>query len=130
MLKIYEAKSQVSMNVNLPGGGYVHVSFTSKTGGGSVFYTHDETLQNALERHSYFGRLFRLQKTVDPAEEAKKVAPVMQEEKSKNSLEFKNNDDAKEYFAEKYGYSRSRLRSRAAIEEAARKYGVEITWKE
>lgn len=113
-----------------PGGSYIHLTFVPKTGGGSEFYTNDESLQEALEKHSYFGRLFRLEKAVKKETPKPKAEPAESNDVSKNRLEFKNNDDAKEYFADRFGISRSRLRSRAAIEEAARKYGVEITWKE
>jgi len=45
-------------------------------------------------------------------------------------VEFDNNEDAKDYFAEHYGVSRTRLRTRSAIEEVANSLNVKVTWKE
>lgn len=131
MLKIYEAKSQVNLNVNLPGGGYVHVSFAPKTGGGSVYYTRDKLVQAGLERNARFNKIYRLGKVVDESAKAetevKEAVPEKIEPKVLK-MEFRNNDDAKEWMADKYGISRSKLRSRDAIEKAAREHKIEIVW--
>lgn len=128
MLKKYEAKSQVNMSVRLKSGANVHVSFSPKTGGGSVYYTRDEAIQYGLEHHGRFGRLFRLAGIVD---ETPAPVPVVNEETEpeKKKVIFRSNDDAKDYLADKFGISRSKLRSRAAIEECAAKNDIEIEWK-
>lgn len=106
----------------------MHVSFVPKTGGGSAYYTRDETMQAALERNPRFNKIFHLAKTVDesvkPAE--KKEAP--KKEPKVLTLEFRNNDDAKEYIADKFGISRSKLRSRAQLDAAAKAHNIEIVW--
>ena len=38
------------------------------------------------------------------------------------------NDDAKDYMADKFGVSRSKMRSRADIEKVAAENGVKIIW--
>lgn len=59
-MKKYIAKTNVSINVVLASGANRHISFSSLTGGGSVFYTDDSDLIRAMERHYKFGTLFRV----------------------------------------------------------------------
>lgn len=59
-MKKYIAKTNVSINVVLASGANRHVSFSSLTGGSSVFYTDDPDLIQAMERHYKFGTLFRV----------------------------------------------------------------------
>ena len=71
-MKTYSSKYCVSLNVKIAGGGYMHVSFSPMTGGGSRYCTGDLAVQEALERHPKFGRLFSLdgaEKTHGPAAE-------------------------------------------------------------
>lgn len=58
MLKKYASKSEVSLSVPMAGGGSVRVAFSPVTGGGSVYYTEDEELQAAMEKHAKFDKLF------------------------------------------------------------------------
>lgn len=62
-MKKYIAKTNVSINVVLASGANRHVSFSSLTGGSSVFYTDDPDLIQAMERHYKFGTLFRVDTT-------------------------------------------------------------------
>lgn len=126
MLKKYEAKSQVNLSVQLGSGATAHVCFTPKTMGGSVFYTNDAALQEGLENHPRYGRLFKLVSAVEEAPAV--VAPEPKKEDVK-TMSFRNNEDAKDYFADQYGISRSKLRSRAAIEEAATAHGINLVWE-
>jgi outer membrane biosynthesis protein TonB len=71
MTKKYTAKTDIALSVYLKSGKSVHVSFSALTGGGSVLYTDDEELQAALEAHPKYGRLFKLEKTIDPKKPAK-----------------------------------------------------------
>lgn len=66
-MKKYIAKTNVSINVVLASGKSRHVSFDSVTGGGSVFYTDDPALQQALERHYKYGKLFKGVATNSPS---------------------------------------------------------------
>ena len=53
------------------------------------------------------------------------VAPAITEE-----VEFSCVDDAKEYLTEKFGAQKSKLRTRAAIIECGRQYGVDIVFED
>ena len=106
----------------------MHVSFSPKTGGGSVYYTRDEAVQDGLERHARYGRLFRLAGIVDETPAPKPMESESPEPNVKKII-FRSNDDAKDYLADKFGISRSKLRSRAAIEESAARNDIEIEWK-
>lgn len=130
MLKTYEAKTQVNLSVRLPNGASAHVSFRPKTAGGSVYYTDNETMQAALERHPRFGKLFRLTYVETEKPEPAPEAEAPAEEEKAEVKSFRNNDDAKDYLAERFGISRSKLRRRADIEQAAAANGIVIEWKE
>jgi hypothetical protein len=61
-MKKYIANTHVSINVVLASGANRHVAFDS-TSNGSVLYVDDEDIQKALESHSKFGKLFRIDTT-------------------------------------------------------------------
>lgn len=166
--KKYIAKSHISLSVRVSQKTSAHISFSALTGGGSVFYTDDENLQQALEAHPKFGKLFKLDDTFVEKPATKKVAPTSKvapanEENTDNanSEEAEDNepttdveqdedteaqpeeesaeeatgltkvpvtclDDAKEYLSEKFGISRTKIRSKKAIEEAAAENGIEF----
>lgn len=96
MLKKYQAKSQISISVLLKKGTSVHISFSALTGGGSVYYTDDEDIQSALEKHLKFGKLFKCvtntieeKKTVAKSE---KTAPKKVEDKDESAKIFGNDE--------------------------------------
>lgn len=119
-MKIYKAKSQISLTVNVNGGN-VHVTFSPLTGGGSMFTTNDEQLEAALERHAKFGKLFKVIET-KPVE-VKKAAPKAVK-KDESKVEVSSAEDAKEYLIDKFGISRTKLRTIKAIKETAEKKGI------
>lgn len=138
MLKRYKSKSWVSINVVLPTGGNTHVSFSAVTGGGSVYYTDNENIQKGLESHPKYGRLFVVDTTLTAQQAVAKATgtvastpPLPPEKEVKKAVEVKMacNDDAKDYLADKFGVSRSKMRSRADIEKVAADNGVEIIWE-
>lgn len=185
--KKYIAKSHISLSVRVSDKASAHITFSALTGGGSVFYTDDENLQQALEKHHKFGKLFKEDKTFTEqtaVKKAKAATPVKVEATTKpatppnptednnaedkkvedNNTEDKNADDntpinptesdmddsnaeedntteaegnvtkititclddAKDYLSEKFGISRTKLRSKKAIEEAAADNGIEF----
>lgn len=97
------------------------VSFTPMTGGKSMYITKDEELQNAIERHSWFGKIFFLL-----SEEEEKQPAEVKEEKAvnKKTLRVSCIDDAKDYLADVYGVSRTKMRSVEAIKVIAEEKGV------
>lgn len=74
-MKRYIAKTNVSINIVLPTGANRHIAFSSLTGGGSVFYTDDPEIQNAMERHYKFGSLFRIDNKYAAEKQRNKPAP-------------------------------------------------------
>ena len=129
----FKSNTHVCLNVVTPNGANVHVSFTEQTGKGSVYYTKDPNMIAALRNHHRFGKLFveeaePVQKVQEPVKET--AASDQEETPKKNVKEFSNNEDAKDYFAERFDVSRSKLRTRAAIEEVAKGLGVTVIWKE
>ena len=122
----------MSINVSLGKGKSVHVSFTALTGGGSVFYTEDEMLQKALERHSRYGKIFRLDRSfVDDEKTRVEEAKETKEQDVAGAIVIKvaSLDDAKAYLVETFGISRTKLRSKKQIEEAAAAYGIEFIFE-
>jgi hypothetical protein len=128
-MKKFTSKSIVSINVTTDEGN-VHVVFDAKTGGGSQYYCND-TLADALRKHYLFGVRFReeaLPDAPEPVEEPK--AEEAEAEQEEQTMAFACNDDAKDYFADKYGVSRSKMRTRSNIEDVARSHGIEIEWND
>lgn len=79
MVKKYVAKTDIAISVYLKSGKNTHVPFSAKTGGGSVLYTDVVELQEALEVHPKYGKLFKLEQVIDPNKKpakATKKAPV------------------------------------------------------
>lgn len=132
MMKIYKAKSHISLNVRLAGGGVRHVSFNSLTIGGSEFYTEDERLQRGLESHPKYGKLFKLEKEIEPVQKAVSVSqqaePESKAPKAK-SVKVPSLEDAKAYLVENFGISRTKLRSRKQIEDAGAANGIEFSFE-
>ena len=144
--KTYASGTLLCFNVKKEGSTkHTHVSFTPLTLRGSMLTTDDKALQDAIERH----RLFREGKiriaSEIPIEERQLVAfgageevsqygdttfgPVVEEEKKPVTMEFASVVEGKDYMADTYGVSRTKLRTRADIEKAAKDNGITIKWK-
>lgn len=134
MQKEYRAKSHVSLNITLPNGKSTHVSFEALTGGGSIYVTENAMIQQGLEGHPKFGRMFKLvgasnveRPPVKSEANARKTEtpttpqPVQSNEKV---VDVASLDDAKAYLVDNFGISRTKLRSKKQIEEAAAANGV------
>jgi hypothetical protein len=123
MTKRYTSSARVVIGVITEDGGYTRIAFHPLTGGGSYFETSDEKLQRAIERNSGYRRSFIGREV----EEQVAPAPVIEEEpKGPKQVNVASLDDAKDYLAEKFGYSRTKLRSKAAILAAAEESGIEF----
>lgn len=150
-MKKYIAKTNVSINVILPSGANRHIAFSALTGGGSVYYTDNPDVIQAIERHYKFGTLFR----IDPRYEAEKqqnkpvakakaksapkqpdANPATEEPEAGQSpaedgedtdikkVVVSDPDSAKAYLAEQFGYSRTKIKTIKAIKEAAASHGI------
>lgn len=123
----FVSKSHACLSVVLDSGNSVHVSFTEVTGGSSVLYTNDEAIIKGLRRHPRYGKLFKEEKEAPVVK-----APVAKEKAKapeKDVIPFATLEDAKDYFSDRYGVSRSKMRTMAAVEDVAKSHGVDITWK-
>lgn len=74
-MKRYIAKTNVSINIVLSNGKNRHVTFDPLTGGGSVFYTDDPDIIEAMERHYKYGTLFRTDRKFIAEKQRNKPAP-------------------------------------------------------
>ena len=130
-MKAFKASTLLSFSVTLSDGSRVRIEFNPLTEGGTVFYTDDEELVKALERHPYFGELFEKDDTQEEVstEESTEPENVSIPSGGSTPLSFANEEDAKEYIANKYGVSRTRLKTRASIERAAVELGMTIEWE-
>jgi predicted DsbA family dithiol-disulfide isomerase len=100
--------------------------FSPITGGGSQFYCEDD-LAEALHHHYLYGVRFReVAVPVEPEPQAS--SEEQPEADGLRQTTFNCNDDAKDYLADKFGVSRSKMRTRTNIEEVAKSCGLEIIW--
>ena len=101
-----------------------------------MYITNDENMISALESHVSFGRLFRLAEVIDDKKEtsikataSKAKAEPKKDEKKAIDVEVTCSEDAKEYLADKFGMSRSKLRNREQIMAAGAANGVNFIFK-
>ena len=120
MQKTYTASSELSFNVCM-GTGHRHVAFVPFTRGGSALTTDDTELQDAIERHRFFGT--RITMTIDDSKPAERPAKA---EPEAEQVHFTSPSDAKDYVAERWGISRTQLRTCAQIAQIAAAHGVII----
>lgn len=118
----------MSLNVSLSNGNSVHVSFNKNSDGSSTYITENEDIQNGLESHYLFGNRFRIQGIIEDPTPQKKSAPHPKEEQPQlREVLVSDLSAAKDYIAEKFGVSRTMLRTRTAIVEHAKAHGIVFT---
>lgn len=124
----FRAKTHIGITVNAKGG-HVHITFTELTGGGSIYTTENKVIAEALRKHPKFGKLFTeeevKEETVEQKQEEQAAAVTRAQQAVK---EFACVEDAKEYMADTFGISRSKLRTRGDIEKQAAGRGITIQW--
>ena len=131
MYKKYQAGTDLSFSV-MVGNERVRVVFEGKTMGCSIYGTRDEKLQKAIESHYWFNDKFFLVESIDEkkeAAEAKKKAAAKAKKKvadEKKTHVVTDFEDAKDYLAETYGVSRSKMKTKEDILEIAKEKGVEL----
>lgn len=118
-MKRYTSSSDISINVRKEGKN-VHISFDSTTGGGSQFYTDDESLQKAIESHPRYGELFTLKD--EPVQVQEPV--VEQSEQDDSKVKVGSLADAKDYLVRNFDIPRSNLKTKQRILEAAQTVGI------
>lgn len=147
-MKKYIANTAVSLSVTFANGGYTRVSFSPLSDGTSVYYTKDKEIQNALEHHYKFGKLFRLaEESIDKTtasnkkpspKKGKKLSgtdvaePTPKDSEDKiegpetehKEVSVTDLDAAKDYLAENFGVVRTKLKTEEAINETALSLGI------
>lgn len=131
MFNKYQAGTDLAFSV-MVGDERMRIVFEGKTMGNSVYMTRDQKVQKAIESHYWFNDKFFLAESIDEkkeAAEAKKKAAA--KAKKKVSDEKKTHivtdiEDAKDYLAETYGVSRSKMKTKEEILAVAQEHGVEL----
>ena len=110
----------------------MRIVFEGKTMGNSVYMTRDPNVQKAIESHYWFNDKFFLVESIDEkkeAAEAKKKAAAKTKKKvadEKKTHVVTDVEDAKDYLAETYGVSRSKMKTKEDILAIAKEKGVEL----
>ena len=131
MFKKYQAGSDLAFSV-MVGNERMRIVFEGKTMDSSIYMTRDPKVQKAIESHYWFKDKFFLVETVDEkkeAAEAKKKAAAKTKKKvadEKKTHVVTDFEDAKDYLAETYGVSRSKMKTKEDILEIAKEKGVEL----
>lgn len=131
MFNTYQAGTDLAFSV-MVGDERMRIVFEGKTMGNSVYMTRDPKVQKAIESHYWFNDKFFLAESIDEkkeAAEAKKKAAAKAKKKvsdEKKTHVVTDVEDAKDYLAETYGVSRSKMKTKEEILAVAQEHGVEL----
>ena len=131
MFNKYQAGSDLAFSV-MVGNERMRIVFEGKTMGSSIYMTRDPKVQKAIESHYWFNDKFFLVESVDEkkeAAEAKNKAAVKSKKKmddEKKTHVVTDVEDAKDYLAETFGVSRSKMKTKEDILAIAKEKGVEL----
>ena len=131
MFNKYQAGTDLAFSV-MVGDERLRVIFEGKSAGCSVYMTRDPKVQKAIESHYWFNDKFFLVESIDEkkeAAEAKKKAAAKAKKKvadEKKTHVVTDVEDAKDYLAETYGVSRSKMKTKEDILAIAKEKGVEL----
>lgn len=131
MFNKYQAGTDLAFSV-MVGDERMRIVFEGKTMGSSVYMTRDHKVQKAIESHYWFKDKFFLAESIDEkkeAAEAKKKAAAKAKKKvadEKKTHVVTDVEDAKDYLAETYGVSRSKMKTKEDILAIAKENGVEL----
>lgn len=131
MFKKYQAGTDLAFSV-MVGNERMRINFEGKTMGCSVYMTREPKVQKAIESHYWFKDKFFLVETVDEKKEAAEVKKKTAAKTKKNVADEKKThsvtdvEDAKDYLAETFGVSRSKMKTKEDILDIAKEKGVEL----
>lgn len=131
MFNKYQAGTDLAFSV-MVGNERMRIVFEGKTMGSSVYMTRDPKVQKAIESHYWFKDKFFLAESIDEkkkAAEVKKKAAAKAKKKvadEKKTHVVTDFEDAKDYLAETYGVSRSKMKTKEEILDIAKEKGVEL----
>ena len=131
MFNKYQAGTDLAFSV-MVGDERMRIVFEGKSTGSSFYMTRDPKVQKAIESHYWFNDKFFLVESIDEKKEAaetkKKAAAktkkkVADEKKTHVVTDF---EDAKDYLADTFGVSRSKMKTKEDILAIAKENGVEL----
>lgn len=131
MFNKYQAGTDLAFSV-MVGNERMRINFEGKTMGSSVYMTRDPKVQKAIESHYWFNDKFFLVESIDEKKEvaevkkkaaAKTKKKVADEKKTHVVTDF---EDARDYLAENFSVSRSKMKTKEDILAIAKEKGVEL----
>ena len=131
MFNKYQAGTDLAFSV-MVGDERMRIVFEGKSTGSSFYMTRDPKVQKAIESHYWFNDKFFLVESIDEkkeAAEAKKKAAAKTKKKvddEKKTHVVTDFEDAKDYLADTYGVSRSKMKTKEDILAIAKEKGVEL----
>lgn len=131
MFNKYQAGTDLAFSV-MVGNERMRINFEGKSTGSSVYMTRDPKVQKAIESHYWFNDKFFLVESIDEKKEAAKAKRKAAAEAKKKVADEKKThvvtdvEDAKDYLAETYGVSRSKMKTKEDILAVAKEKGVEL----
>lgn len=123
MFNKYQAGTDLAFSV-MVGDERMRIVFEGKTMGSSVYMTRDPKVQKAIESHYWFNDKFFLVESIDEKKEAAEAKKKVADEKKTHIVT--DVEDAKDYLAEAFGVSRSKMKTKEDILAIAKEKGVEL----
>lgn len=131
MFNKYQAGTDLAFSV-MVGDERMRIVFEGKTMGSSVYMTRDPKVQKAIESHYWFNDKFFLAESIDEKKEAAEAKKRAAAKTKKRAADEKKThivadvEDAKDYLAETFGVSRSKMKTKEDILAIANEKGVEL----
>ena len=131
MFNKYQAGTDLAFSV-MVGNERMRIVFDGKSVGCSVYMTRDPKVQKAIESHYWFKDKFFFVEAVDEKKEAAEAKKIAAAKTKKKAAEEKKThivtdfEDARDYLAETFGVSRSKLKTKEDILSIAKEKGVEL----
>lgn len=130
MFKTYQGYSDLAFNVKVDNS-LRRVVFDGQSKGTSIFATRDTKLQKAIESHNWFNNKYYLIEEVDEKKleadvKKKAAAKAKQTEEEKKTVTVEDVADAKDYLANTFGISRSKMKTKDDILAIAKENNVVI----
>ena len=130
MFNKYQAGTDLAFSV-MVGDERMRIIFEGKTMGCSVYMTRDPKVQKSIESHYWFKDKFFLVESIDEKKEAADAKKAAAKAKKNVADEKKTHvvtdvEDAKDYLADTYGVSRSKMKTKEDILAIAKEKGVEL----
>lgn len=123
MFNKYQAGTDLAFSV-MVGDERMRIVFEGKTMGSSIYMTRDPKVQKAIESHYWFNDKFFLAESIDEKKAAAKAKKKVADEKKTHVVT--DVEDAKDYLAETYCVSRSKMKTKEDILAIAKEKGVEL----